>query len=203
MQARRHADVGQDVLALADQIVVDPHARIIDVRMHDAVRIGLWRPDIIIDRLGVGLARGIELEDGDDLARLRSFDQVVIVKSPGCRDVGAEAASGMAGVAARARPNVEDANFQDIAGLGVLDRDGPGQKMDADAFAGAALERTLGRTRAAGEPLLYVPWSSETRSPPRDRWRSSVRNRRWRGGSAFRSWRGRLISASAPAPTSC
>ncbi len=104
---------------------------------------------IIVDRLGEGLARGVELEDGDDFARLRLLDQVVIVKAPGRRGVGAEAAPGMAGVAARARPHVEDAHFQDIAGLGVLDRNRAGQQMHADAFAGAAHERTFGRPRAA------------------------------------------------------
>jgi len=42
-------------------------------------------------------------------------------------------------------PDVEDANFQDIAGLGVLDCNGTGQQMDANAFAGAAYKRTFGR----------------------------------------------------------
>ena len=62
--------------------VIDPHAGIVDGRMDDAVRIGLRRPDVVVDRLGEWLARGVEFEDRDDLARLRLLDQVVIVKAP-------------------------------------------------------------------------------------------------------------------------
>jgi hypothetical protein len=123
----------------------------------DAVRIGLRRPDVVVDRLGERLARGIELEDRDHLARLRLLDQVVIVKAPRGRDVGTEAAAGMAGIAARARPDVEDTDLQDIAGLGVLDRHRTGQKMNADAFAGAALERTFDRPRAAADYRFVLP----------------------------------------------
>ena len=52
MQPRRHLDVLKDILALADGGVIDPHPGIIDGGMHDAVRIGLRRPDVVIDRLG-------------------------------------------------------------------------------------------------------------------------------------------------------
>ena len=149
--------LGQNVLALADGGVIDAHAGIIDGRMDDAVGIGLRRPDVIVDRLGERLARGVEFEDGDDLARLRLLDQVVIVKAPIRRDVGAEAAAGMAGAAARPRPDVEDAHFQDVAGLGVFDRDRAGEEMHADAFAGAADERAFGRARAAARHRLVLP----------------------------------------------
>ncbi len=63
----------------------------------------------------------------------------------------------MAGIAARTRPDVEDANFQDIAGLGVLDCNRTGQQMDANAFAGAAYKRTFGRPRAAADDSLMFP----------------------------------------------
>ena len=63
----------------------------------------------------------------------------------------------MAGVAARPRPDIENANFQDIAGLGVLDRHRAGQQMHADAFAGAALERAFGRPRAAARHGFMFP----------------------------------------------
>ena len=62
----------------------------------------------------------------------------------------------MAGVAARPRPNIQDPHFQDIAGLGVLDRHGPGQEMHADAFAGAADERTFGRPGATARDRLML-----------------------------------------------
>ena len=136
--------------------VIDAHAGIIDGRMHDAVRIGLRRPDVVVDRLGERLARGVELEDRDDLARLRLLDQIVIVKAPIRRDVGAETAAGMTGAAARPRPHVENAHLQHVAGLGVLDRDRAGQQMHADAFAGAADERPFGRAGAAARDRLVL-----------------------------------------------
>src|ERR1700730_8704525 len=55
----------------------------------------------------------------------------------------------MAGVAARPRPDVEDAHLQDIAGLGILDRDRPGQQVHAKTLAPAAEERTFGLAGAA------------------------------------------------------
>ena len=136
--------------------MVHPHAGIVDRPMHDAVRIGLRRPDIVVDGACDRLAGGVELEDGDDFARLRLLDQIVVVEAPGGRDVGAEAAPGMAGVTARARADVEDADFQHIAGLGILDRDRAGQQMDADPLAGAALERAFDRPGAAPHHRLLL-----------------------------------------------
>src|SRR5438552_16758002 len=117
--------------------------------MNDAVRIVLRRPDIIVDGLGERLARGVELEYGDDLARLRLLDQVVVMEAPVRGDVGAEAFAGVAGAAARPRPDVEDAHFKDIAGLRVFDRDRPSQQMHAEAFARSANERAFGGAGAA------------------------------------------------------
>src|SRR5438445_11063329 len=108
MQARRDLYAREDVLAFFDRGVIDAHAGIVDGRMHDAIGVGLWRPDVIVDGFRIRLARGVELEDGDDLARLRLLNQILIVKAPARRDVGAEAAAGVAGAAARPRPDVED-----------------------------------------------------------------------------------------------
>ena len=124
--------------------------------MNDAVGIGLRRPDVIVDRPGERLADGVELENGDDLARLRLLDQVVVVKAPVRRGIGAEAFAGMAGLAGRPRPDVENAHFQHVAGLGALDRHRAGQEMHADAFAGAADERALRRARAAAHHGLVL-----------------------------------------------
>ena len=78
------------------------------------------------------------------------------MEAPGRGGVRPKTASGMAGVAARARPDVENAHFEDVAGLGVLDRDRAGQQMHADAFAGAALKRAFGRSRAAaGDRFMF------------------------------------------------
>ena len=107
--------------------MIDPHAGIVDGRVYDSVRIGLGGPDVIVDGLRERLARGIEFEDRDDFARLRLLDQVVIVKAPVRRGVGAEATAGVAGVAARPRPHVENADFQDIARLRIFDRHRPRQ----------------------------------------------------------------------------
>ena len=132
MQPRRHLHLGQDILALADGRVIDPHARIIDRGMHDAVRIGLRGPDVIVDRFRERLARGVEFEDGDDLARLRLLDQVVIVKTPVRGGVGAEAAAGVAGVTGGARPHVEDTDLQHVARLSAFNRHRAGQQMHAN-----------------------------------------------------------------------
>ena len=136
--------------------MIDPHAGIIDRRVYDAIRIGLRGPDVVVDRLGKRLAGGVELEDRDDLARLRLLDQIVVVKAPIRRGIGAETAAGMTGVAARPRPHVENAHLQHVARLRILDRDRAGQQMDADAFAGAADERPLGRAGAAARDRLVL-----------------------------------------------
>ncbi len=134
---------------MLDPRVVHAHARIVDHRMHDAVRIGLRRPDIVVDGLGEGLAGCVQFEDRHHFARLRLLDQVVILKSPGRGDVRAEAAPGVAGVASRAGAHIQDSHFQHVAGFGTLDGDGAGQQMDAQPFTGAAHEGSLRRTRAA------------------------------------------------------
>src|SRR5882724_11444972 len=124
--------------------------------MHDAVRISLRRPDVVVDRLRKRLARGVEFEDGDDLARLRLLDQVVIVEAPVGGGIGAKAFSGMAGVTGWPWPHVENAHFEYVTRLGVFDRDRPSQQMHADAFAGAADERTFGRPRTATRHRLVL-----------------------------------------------
>ena len=126
------------------------------VAMHDAVGIGLRRPDIVIDRAREGFARGVELEDGDDFTRLRLFDQVVILESPVGGGVGAEASADMGVMTARARAHVEDAHLEDVARLGVFDRNWPGHEMHAQAFAGAADEGAFGRAGAAPRHRLLL-----------------------------------------------
>ena len=49
VQPCRDLDAGKDVVPLANGRMVDPHAGVIDGRMRDAVRIGLRRPDVIVD----------------------------------------------------------------------------------------------------------------------------------------------------------
>src|SRR5258708_38693691 len=105
MQPRRHLDAPKYVFPLANGRMIDPHTGIIDGRMHDAVRIGLRRPHIIVDRPGERLACRVELEDRDDFARLRLLDQVVIMETPIRRGVGAETAAGMTGMATGPRPD--------------------------------------------------------------------------------------------------
>ena len=156
MQPRRHLDARQDVFALADGGVIDPHTRVIDGRVHDAVGIGLRGPDIIIDRLGKGFSRCVEFENRHHFTRLRLLDQVVIVKAPVRRRIGAEALAGVAGLARRPWPDVENPHFENIAGLGIFDCDRAGQEVDADALARPADERALGRARAAtGHGFLF------------------------------------------------
>ena len=150
-------DVLQDLLALPHGRIVHRHPGVVDRRVNDAVGVRLGGPDVIVDRASEGFARRVEFEDRDDLAGLRLLDEVVVVEPPGRRDIGAEAAASMAGMAARTRPHVEDAHFQDIAGLGILDRHRAGQQVDPDPFARAFKERSLGRPGASALDGLMLP----------------------------------------------
>ncbi|MGY3359004.1 hypothetical protein ACVWZK_005667 [Bradyrhizobium sp. GM0.4] len=55
----------------------------------------------------------------------------------------------MTGAAARPRPDIEDAHFEDVAGFGAFDRDRTGEEMHADPLACSADERAFGRARTA------------------------------------------------------
>src|SRR3977135_334169 len=60
--------------------MIPRHAGIIDGLVNDAERIGLRRPAEIVDRLRpVALPAGVDLVDGDDLARLRLGCEIVVV----------------------------------------------------------------------------------------------------------------------------
>src|ERR1700738_3486510 len=156
MKPCRYPYIGKDIFAFADGRVIDPHARIIDRGMHDAIWIGLGSPYIIIDCFRKRLARGVEFEDRDDLARLRLLDEVVVVEAPIRRGVGTKAAAGVAGVTTGARPDVQDDDLQYVAGLCILDSNWPSQQMNADAFARPSNKRPLGRTGATANDRLML-----------------------------------------------
>jgi hypothetical protein len=167
VQPGRHAHIAQDVFALAHQGVVDLHARVVDHRMHHAIGIGLRRPHVVVDRLRIGLAGGVELEDGDHLARLGLFDQVAVMEAPVRCRVRAEAATGKAMVAARARLHIEDAHLQHIARLGAFHHHRPGQQVHAHALAFALLEGPRDRPCAAPRNGLVFARPGEDRLGPR------------------------------------
>ena len=66
------------------------------------------------------------------------------MKTPIGRGIGPKTAAGMTGMAARPRPDVKDAHFQDIASFRIFDRDRPGQEMNAETLARALDEWTFG-----------------------------------------------------------
>ena len=69
--------------------------------------------------------------------------------------VAAEGAAGEFRLRRRARPDVEDADLEDIAGLGAADEDRAGADVDAEALAGAAAEeRGIHRAGAATVDVL-------------------------------------------------
>src|SRR4051794_1054913 len=72
----------------------------------------------------------------------------MVVKSPIGGGVGAETLAGVARVTARPRPDVEDADFEDVSGLGAFHRDRPGQEMHAQSLAGST-QVALGRPGSA------------------------------------------------------
>src|ERR1700756_2766882 len=97
--------------------MINPHARIIDRCMKDAVGIGLRSPDIIVNRLHERLTLGIQFEDRDDLAWFWIFDQILILKTPVRSDIGTKTFSSVSDVAAWTRPYIENPNFQYVAWL--------------------------------------------------------------------------------------
>ena len=151
MRPDRHAHALQHRHVLGDRAVVDRHARIVDDVVHHAERIGLRHPAVVVDRARpVPLPGRIDLVDGDDLARLRLLDQVVVVKAPPCRGIAAKSLAGIGGIAARPRRHVEDLHLQHVARLGAADVDRPGQDVDAKTLAGAAaIHRGVHRPGAA------------------------------------------------------
>src|SRR6185369_9447459 len=104
----------------------------------DAKRIGLRLPAVGVQRAGMGLLWIVkDLINGDDLARLKTAEKLVVVIAPPRCDRRAEHAAGMVRMAARARHDVEDAHLEHVAGLGVLHRDRPRADVHAKSFAGA------------------------------------------------------------------
>src|SRR5258708_1611815 len=124
--------------------------------MDHAVRVGLRGPDVVVDCLRVRLTRCIELKDRHHFARSWLFDQVVILEAPRCGCVRTETTPGVAGAAARSGTRVEDANLQNVAGLGPLDRHGAGEKMNAEALSRSEFEFAFGRSRAAAPNRLLI-----------------------------------------------
>ena len=91
VRADGDAHVLEDAVVLLDRLVIDGHAGIVDGLVHDAVGIRLRRPLEVVERLGpVALAGRVHLVDGDDLARLRIGQQLLVVKAPPRRRVAAE-----------------------------------------------------------------------------------------------------------------
>src|SRR6516165_7445471 len=128
----RDAYVPEDAMPFLDQGVVDRHPGIVDHPVLHAERVGLRYPAVIVDRTRpVAALRCIDLVYRDDLARLRLGQQIVIVESPPCRGVAAKGAARKSRVAARARPDVEDAHFEHVTWLGMADEDRPRADMNA------------------------------------------------------------------------
>src|SRR5690348_9143204 len=158
MRANGYAHILEHAVILFDQAVVDMHAGIVDDLVHDAERVSLRHPAEIVDGLRpVALAAGVDLVDGDDLARLRLGQQIVVVIAPPRGGVAAEALAGILRVGAGPRLHVDDADFDDVAGLGATEVDRAGADMDTESFAGAAaVDRSIHRTGATAIDVLLV-----------------------------------------------
>src|SRR5262249_39326397 len=150
VRADRDAHVLENALALLHGAVIDRHPRIVDDLVHDAERIGLRHPAEVVDGARpVLLAGGIDLVDRDDLARLGLGEELLIVEAPPGGGVAAEALALERRIGARARAHVDDADLEDVAGLGTAHRHRARADVDAEALAGAATEeRRLHRAGA-------------------------------------------------------
>ena len=157
MRPDRDAHVLQDAVVLLDHAVVDRHARVVDDLVHDAERVLLRHPAEVVDGARpAGRAGRVDLVDGDDLARLRLLEQVLVVEAPPGGGVAAEALAGVLRIGAGPRRDVQDAHLEHVAGLGAAHGDRAGQDVHAQALAGAAAEQ--GRVHRAGAaPVDALP----------------------------------------------
>src|ERR1700730_15196421 len=88
---------------------------LVDRAVHDAERVGLRPPAVIVDRARPVAAVVVEFVDRDDLARLRFGNQVVVVGAPPGRRIAAEGAAGKGGIAAGAPLHSQGPHRQAIA----------------------------------------------------------------------------------------
>ena len=151
VRADRDPHVLEHAVPLLHGAVIDGHARIVDDLVHDAGRIGLRRPAVVVHgSRPVLLAGRVDLVDRDDLARLRLGEQLLVVEAPPGGGVAPEALALVRGIGAGPRAHVDDAHLEDVARLGAAHGHRPRAHVDAEAFAGAAAEqRRLHRTGAA------------------------------------------------------
>src|ERR1700749_3943807 len=91
----------QYLMILLDKRTIDRHARIIDDPVRDPEGISLRHPAIVVHGACPAIVtRRVELVNGDDLARTRRGQEVVVLESPPRRGVAAEGAARKSGVAA-------------------------------------------------------------------------------------------------------
>ncbi len=151
MGADRNPDAFQDVPVAYGLAVVDRQPGIVDRLVHHAKRIGDRRPAEIVDGAGpVAFAGRVDLVDRHHFARPVSGQQVVVVKAPVRGSVAAERQALELRIGTGTRHHVEDAHFEDVAGLSPADKDRAGADMHAQAFS-----ITLGST-AAIDPLFVL-----------------------------------------------
>src|SRR6187402_2930004 len=108
--------------------MIDRYPGVVDSRMHHAERVALRRPPVVVDgtRMSGDTVVGglrIDLVDGDDFTRLGLRQQLAVMKAPPCSRVAAERAAVEFRVGARARMDIDNAHFQDIAWLGIANGD--------------------------------------------------------------------------------
>src|SRR5207247_9774998 len=149
MGADRNARILQDPVVLLNRRVINRHAGVIDDLVHDTKGVRLRGPHEVLDRpLHVPLARGVDLVDRDHLSGFWLRREVFIMKPPPRGRVAAEALALVFGIGAGPRADVDDADLEDIAGLGSADVHGPGADVHAEALARAPAEqRRLHRPR--------------------------------------------------------
>ena len=123
-------------MVFLDGRMVDWHARVVDGFVHNTERVSLRRPAEVVDRLRpVALPAGVDFVDCDDLARLRFRDQLLIVEPPPRGRVAAERLAGIGRIGARTWLHIHDADFENVAGLGIAHIDRTGADVHAKALA--------------------------------------------------------------------
>src|SRR5207247_1706512 len=100
---------------------------------------------------------GVDLVDRDHLSGFWLRREVFIMKPPPRGRVAAEALALVFGIGAGPRADVDDADLEDIAGLGSADVHGPGADVHAEALGRAPAGAPPTGSDAAIPPIASAP----------------------------------------------
>src|SRR5664280_340813 len=155
MRAKGDSHVLENAVLWVPFFGIDHKTWVIINFMLGTVRVCEWSPTVAVEGCRpVGAAISLKFIDCDDLARLRVFDQVVVLKAPVRRDVRTECLALVLGISARAGVHVQNPNFKDVTFLGAANNDRAGH--DVHAFAAACAIGGIHRASTAAVDVFLI-----------------------------------------------